>query len=997
VRGHAKATSARSTEGAAKGRGPKLAFLVGAALLASLVLGVTLGSAAIPTVSVQNAGEVGYTTAKVAGTVDPQGQFTTYRFQYISEAQFQDNLTNSLPGFEGAPTGVEAGTETAEGVSGELTGLNPDTVYHLRLAAENGDGPAEAIAAATFETLEVEDPIVSIDPVTTFTGTTAHFSGTVDPNAPSGSLDAATKAAYKTRWDFQCSPECPNVKGGFVEAEEGSKGVVADASGLEPNTSYEVKLLVSNASGPQSDGPVSFQTAAVGPGAETMPAFALGNGTEALVGGRVNPKNAETTYWIEYGTTTAYGTSTPASSAGSGSEAKILTQKISGLTPGTTYHFRLVAENATDEISGQDVSFESTPPAPAESCSNNTLRSENNSTELPDCRAYEQVSPVDKNGYDVGLQGVPVYVAAEDGSALSFEAYGGFADAVGASIINTYLSRRGDGGWWTHALGPPITPSATGIFTSFKYFSPDLSEAIMSLPSGPPLAPGATPDAQNLYLRDNSTDTYRTLNIGGSGEFSFAAASADDKHILFESSAPLTPDAPPGALRYLYEWSDGQLELVPIAPDGTPIPAGGWIEAAALNYATTHAISEDGSRVVFKSLEGEQVGQLFLREDGQRTIEVSASHRSTPDPGGPGFVHFVGASADTSQIFFFSTEALTEDAALGGVQSLYRYDANTETLTDLTANPLAGLALVEGVAAISEDGSDVYFYSKGQFVAGEGDPGQSNLYHSHNGTISVVAANTAGGDGPTWATTTTHRLSPNGRYLTFATEARVTAYDNTDAVTGAADGEVYRYDAVSKRLTCLSCNPDGQAPHGASGFTGPPAGFLRNQQPGASDEGNMFFNSSDALVANDVNGKGDVYEWKDGRPYLISSGSSGDPSLYASGSKNGDDVFFTTREQLIPADRDQILDLYDARVGGGFPRPVQISPCEGAEACHGPASSGPAFADPASGSISGAAQLSPSARRLQAARKACKKKPKKARAKCTANAKKHFTKAGRAH
>lgn len=172
---------------------------------------------------------------------------------------------------------------------------------------------------------------------------------------------------------------------------------------------------------------------------------------------------------------------------------------------------------------------------------------------------------------------------------------------------------------------------------------------------------------------------------------------------------------------------------------------------------------------------------------------------------------------------------------------------------------------------------------------------------------------------------------------------------------------------------------------------------MRNLQRGASEDGSVVFNSSDALVPNDVNGKEDVYEWKNGEAYLISSGTSGDPSFYASASKSGDDVFFATREPLVASDRDQLLDVYDAQVGGGFPRAAQSTPCEGAETCHGSASTAPDFADPATGSLSGAPALSPSARRLKAALKACKHKPKQARAKCRSNARKRFTKAGRAH
>jgi hypothetical protein len=945
-------------------------------------------------VSIDNASAVSYTTASAAGKIERPANadpaFDAHcRFEYVSDQQFSANQGNSAPLYEGGgtvpcePAGVDQ-TPGESSVSADLTGLAVGTAYHLRLAVSNAGGADTKEAASTFTTLDPGPATVSIEPVSAVTAGGAHFSGHITPGG--------TDPAFAVSWEFHCSPECPGL-GGQLPADNASHEVTATATGLEPHTSYVVELIATNAAGAASAGPQSFQTSAVAPSVETLPAFAIQGGTEALLGGRVNPKNSATKYWVEYGTDSGYGNSFPASEdadAGSGHEAQILTQKVTGLTPATEYHFRLVAENAGgEETQGQDMNFETAPAGPAtESCDNNTLRSENNSTELPDCRAYEQVSPADKNGYDAGtLRILPSYVAAEGGSALSFESYGAFGDSVGASTFNSYLSRRGSSGWTTQALSPPVSAeSVSGGFPEFQYYTPDLKYAAVFTPANVLLAPGATPNGSNLYLRDNSTGTYRTLNLGtgpgtGPGSISFvAAASADGEHILFESSAALTADAPPGEYN-LYEWSDGQLRLVTIGPDGAPIPAGGTIEAGGRTSTTTHAMSEDGSRVVFKSREGD-FGQLYLYEDGQPTIEVSASRRSTPDPGGPGIVRFQGASADTSQIYFIDSEALTEDATPGRV-ALYRYDADTKALINLEASLGAGHELAEGVAAISEDGSYVYFHS------------DSKLYLWHNGTNTLVGAV------PTGVTEleaffTTYRVTGDGRYLTFQTPNRLTAYDNTDALTGEGDSEVYLYDAALQRLTCVSCNPDGLAPDGSSNFPGPPRA-QRNLQRGASEDGAVFFNSSDALVPNDVNGKEDVYEWKNGEAYLISSGTSGDSSYYASASKSGDDVFFATREPLVASDRDQLLDVYDARVGGGFPRAAQSTPCEGAEACHGSARSAPGFADPATAVLSGASALSPGARRLKAALKACKQKPKKARAKCRSKARKRFTKAGRAH
>lgn len=174
----------------------------------------------------------------------------------------------------------------------------------------------------------------------------------------------------------------------------------------------------------------------------------------------------------------------------------------------------------------------------------------------------------------------------------------------------------------------------------------------------------------------------------------------------------------------------------------------------------------------------------------------------------------------------------------------------------------------------------------------------------------------------------------------------------------------------------------------------------RNPQPGVRDDGSVFFNSRDALVSQDVNGKMDVYQWKGGRVHLISSGSGGGDSFLASSSADSTDVFFQTRDRLVASDRDESSDLYDARVGGGFPKAVEASLCEGIESCHGPASGSPPADNPGSSSFSSPLkQPSPKALRLRKALKACKHKKKKARAGCRAAAKKRYGKGsnGRAH
>ncbi|HSS43436.1 MAG TPA: hypothetical protein VLK37_12915 [Solirubrobacterales bacterium] len=197
----------------------------------------------------------------------------------------------------------------------------------------------------------------------------------------------------------------------------------------------------------------------------------------------------------------------------------------------------------------------------------------------------------------------------------------------------------------------------------------------------------------------------------------------------------------------------------------------------------------------------------------------------------------------------------------------------------------------------------------------------------------------------------TPRVSPNGRYLAFGAGERLTAYDNTDALTGAPDSEVYLYDAGADRLTCASCRPSGDQPSGAAGLPIPPLRQPNDRQRTVLDDGTVYFDSTDAVVSGDSNGLKDAYEMRDGRVALISSGTSADDSAFAGASEDGRDAFFATRERLAPTDIDENRDVYDARINGGFPAPRESAGgCSGDE-CQGQTSPSPAAVPPASAQL----------------------------------------------
>ena len=104
-----------------------------------------------------------------------------------------------------------------------------------------------------------------------------------------------------------------------------------------------------------------------------------------------------------------------------------------------------------------------------------------------------------------------------------------------------------------------------------------------------------------------------------------------------------------------------------------------------------------------------------------------------------------------------------------------------------------------------------------------------------------------------------------------------------------------------------------------------------------ADGSRLFFTAGGPLVARDTNGKSDVYEYEDGRPYLITTGTSTADSQFLDAGTNGNDVFFTTEQPLVPSDIDGTRDVYDARVDGGFSEAPPPAPCAG-DACRPPLS-----------------------------------------------------------
>jgi hypothetical protein len=902
---------------------------------------------------------------------------------------------------------------------------------------------ASALAAAP------EKPL-TVSPAASVTATSAKLEGVLNPGAAG--------AAGEYQFLYNVGSECT---GGSAAPEPagialGLKGEAESVavSGLLPGMQYTFCLFERNAAEETAIGqPVSFTTPAVAPVvSEEFASDVTADG--ATLGATIDPGGSATTYRFEYGTTVAYGQSTPESaSVGEDDTGHAASVHIQGLQAGTVYHYRVVATSAVvpGGVAGPDRVF--------------TTQVVGVSGQLPDGRAYELVTPADKGGGALappevgsGIEGeiytVDGFQASVSGDGFAYWATTPFPGSREGGA-DEYLASRGAGGWSSQDLIPPQALTFGVVqFPEVAAFSPDLSK--MALEDGPgngkgqdspPLVSGEPANNENLFLGDTGSGSYQLMDLTPPGvnpsPAIFEGASADFSHVVFGDSAKLTPEAlePTGNVteENLYQWAGGAVSLVSQVPTAPATRCGSGageapcsaVLAAAVGSGSRgnvppiggalNAVSADGSKVFFENIraggfdEGSE-NQLYVREGGVTTVEVSASQKTNgsgpggTDPRGPLNPTYRLASTDGSKVFFTSCEQLTNDSTAvappagpvcAGGEDLYQYDTASGVLTDLSVDHTPGDsdgANVQGVLGASADGSYVYFVASGVLANGA-ESGGDNLYVSHDGTTMFIAN---GGIEVSHA-----RVTPDGLHLAFDSTASLTGYEN------AGFDEIFLYDAASSVLRCVSCNPTGERPIGSSTLNGVEDGTRAVAGGGfgfeylprdlSEDGSRVFFDSSDALVPGDVNGKQDVYEWEGGRLYLLSSGTSSEASTFLDASPNGNDVFFETASQLVGQDTDDDLDIYDARVGGGFPVVAPVSPCVG-EACRPAPSGSPVVGVPGSVGFAGVGNLTPApvggvvvksrpltrAQKLAVALRVCGRESRRRRAQCVARARRLY-------
>jgi DNA-binding beta-propeller fold protein YncE len=951
----------------------------------------------LPNVVSEAPSQVGTTSATFNGTVSTRGETEA------ATCAFAWGTTSAL-GQSAAcePPGVPAESELPEHAK---VSLLPDTTYFYQLQATNGNGTNTGEESPPIQFTTAGPGIVD-ESVAEITSTSAKLNAAVNPHNGTGSLSHAARESYYFQYgtgDCQTAGACASVPappGASLGEGETAVDVERPVQGLAPGTVYHYRVLALSEPSPGEvetfTGPErSFTT--------------QGSGVFALLDGR---------QWEMVSPPVKEGA---------------LIQP-----PGEPWGVTQAAANGTAMTWLANVPTEAAVVGYA------------NSQQVLSTRAPGGGwSSVDLASPHNGA----VSVSDEAGQEYRF-----FSEDLSAGILQPFGAFQP----CHNAKGEP-QPCFTAEASEQTAFERDLTTGLYA-----PLVTGCPGNSQPCepQIAENANVPEGTV-FGQTGHKEglscppekfcgplFTGASPDAKQVVFHSLLALKSDPAPEACNGgLYEWNAeaapaSRLQRVSILPGN-----GDFVCTASLGTRrpetfdgqdARHAVSDDGSRVFWTR----ESGGLYMRDVPRgETIAIGA-----------GAPEFQTASSNGSRVFFTANGSLFE------CEIPETPACNPVMLGE--APPGEG-----SVIGSSVDGSYVYWVAGNLDLYMDHDVGgvwKRSLVAALSSEDAPDWAN-----GTPQIQKLSARVSPDGEWVAFMSAQELTGYDNRDAASGHHDEEVYLYDAATGRLSCASCDPTGARPVGSeTGPEGHTTGLVDNTRyegwepstwlagdvPGwvsfensiaryqpryLSNEGLLFFGSDSALVPKDINGTWDVYEFepegvggckpsaasgtvvfKPARGFegegesgeegagcvgLISSGESGQESVFLDASESGGDVFFMTTSQLSKQDFDHSYDIYDAHVcSSGSPCPAlaasSAGSCVTAEACRAAPTPQPSiFGAPASSTFSGLGNVTPSppakpavvmltrAQKLAAALKACNKdRARKKRKTCEASARKKY-------
>jgi hypothetical protein len=651
-------------------------------------------------------------------------------------------------------------------------------------------------------------------------------------------------------------------------------------------------------------------------------------------------------------------------------------------------------------------------PAEAATCSNEALRT-GPSAGLPDCRAYELVSPPDMDGrllwpvssfgFETLFDLFPTELASPTSDSIVFETYNGppLSPPEPNGNFDVYEARRTEAGWQSvrriSPSGPQKSgPTSGGVSSDHAYAFTHVNVVEGGIHPSGSLATGFGVD----YL-SNPDGSFEPVGKGSLGEEPLAQGryiSRGGEHVIFSTGAQvgqsiwcktvidagreckvleLQPEATTGVGAIYDREADGVTHLVSLLPGATEQTAG--------QQAFYQGASSDGASIAFK-INGALYVRVHSGGPGEETEEVAPAG-DTPT--------FAGLSQEGKYLFYVS----------GGEQgTIHRFETGTDQ--DLEVNPGNEGEIVN----VSADGSHVYFVSNEE-IGGEGGSGEPNLFAWNGSTTQLVATvapsdlvQTSGSLPGIPALTNwtdyavapvnqietgpgadSSRSTPDGDVLVFESKAKLDpSYENSGHT------EIYRWEEGGAGVDCVSCNSDPLA-----GAASADARLQALDHTGSamivhnlSDDGSrVFFETKEAISPADTGGTNDVYEWHQegsgSRMDLISSGQSvqypllvpssnlpDEPNLLFAITPDGGNVVFLSQDDLTgEAGSGGVPAIYDARVNGGFPpHRAPPVPCSEEGCRHATSTSIPSFALPQSEGEKGKGNVKPQKRRCQRAK-----------------------------
>jgi hypothetical protein len=651
--------------------------------------------------------------------------------------------------------------------------------------------------------------------------------------------------------------------------------------------------------------------------------------------------------------------------------------------------------------------------ASAAACGNETLRSSLGSSLLPECRAYEMVTPSYKAGFPFQLRSF-----ASDGEKIILGSPGAVDNppASGGGIEgNFYMSTRSADGW---RLSSMMAPESEFVEQTLPASAAEANDG-MSLWKN--RAPGQSARSEELYLRSAGGEYTRVGTLTPTEDTSTTtdflqladnpyAATSNYRHVVLGADDPANDywpfDKTTGG-ESLYEYSGlNNVRPVLVAAKGPKVKDGEEEELTAVcgsklgggaGGSSYNALSSDGEAIFFTlspCVPEPGTDEVYARLHGAmtspvpaETVDVSARECGGAECEAESGKNFEGASESGGKVFFTSTQKLTGTASnltAGGSATreggrpgcaqqeenlsgcnLYEYDFALEAGRRLTL-VAGGVDKVRGVAAIAEDGSRVYYVAEGA-IPGSGENefghspvgGEPNLYvyDTDTGVTSFIAT-LVQQDEQDWRRSFGRPVEvtgEGGRFLLFASAALGVTPDESASKPGIPQPvQLFEYDAVTGELVRVTRGEEGWNENGDGVMTGVNPERLMERTAHLGEVAD--FKSTTNLLNISGDGKTVVFATAGELSPLASAPSAREcPSVYVFHSEgrivdgvvhllsdgqdvtihqgevcgvefqamdeSGNNVLLSTTDSLLGSDVDGgDVDIYDARVEGGFPQ-----------------------------------------------------------------------------